>query len=261
MKRTTSIVLAAAIALSMTACTALDSILGFNLFTGLAAVSESDIQEANVAELKDLSGSPSFYDTIAEDDALKVAVLLTINEERAVLATDTADYQELTLLAAQIELQTTPAGELVNNIGGIFDDVAAGTLGTDIGFIMEQILPVSVFSVGTITDEAAFVAMIDALVAADLYYSDLGGSLVDGAYAADSAIVPGDVAQSAIVAAMVGNLVPPAGYTTGEYLIDLINEVPGTPEITFDMDAVLTDPSLVNILTAAGMGSLTTTTP
>jgi len=260
MKRTTTIVLAAAIALSMTACTALDSILGFNLFAGLAAVNESEIEDANAAELKDLSSSPSFYEMLAEDSTgeLKAAVLVTINEERAILATDTAGYQELTLLAAQVELQTTPAGELVNNIGGIFDDVAAGTLGTDIGSIMEQILPVSVFSAGTITDELAFVAMIDALVLADDYYQDLGGALVDGAYATDSSIVPGDVAQSAIVAAMVSNLVPPAGYTTDKYLIDLINGVPDTPEITFDMDAVLNDPDLINILTAAGMGNLTT---
>lgn len=261
MKRTTTIVLAAAIALSMTACEALDKILGFNFFDGVAAVNESDIKDADATTLKDLSSSPSFYETIAEDDTLKVAVLLTINEKRATLVTDTASYQELTLLAAQVELQTTPAGELVNNIGGIFDDVAAGTLGTDIGSIMEQILPVSVFSLGTITDEVAFIAMIDALVAADLYYQDLGGNMVGGAYAADSAIVPGDVAQSAIVAAMVSNLVPPAGYTTGEYLIDLINGVPTTPEISFDMDAVLNDPALLNILTAAGMGNLTTTTP
>ena len=260
MKRTTTIVLAAAIALSMTACTALDSILGFNLFAGLAAVNEAAIKEANATELLDLSGSDSFYDTMTEDTTgtLKVEVLVTINDQRAVLATETADYQELTLLAAQVELQTTSAGELIDNIGGIFDDVAAGTLGTDIGSIMEQILPDSVFSAGTITDEAAFVAMIDALVAADLYYESLGVALVDGAYADNSDIVPGDVAQSAIVAAMVGNLVPPLGYTTGEYLIDLINGVPGTPEITFDMDAVLGDTALSNILTAAGMSDLTT---
>lgn len=122
---------------------------------------------------------------------------------------------------------------------------------------MELILPDSVFAAGEINDGAAFIAMIDALVAADAYYEELGTAMVDASYAEDSDIVPGDVAQSAIVAAMVSNIVPPVGYTTtGEYLLDLINEEPGTPEITFNMDSVLGDASLSNILAAAGMSGL-----
>ena len=69
-------------------------------------------------------------------------------------------------------------------------------------------------------DEIAFVAMIDALVAANDYYVKLGDAIGTDGYAEDADISAGDVAQAAIVSAVIASIAsnPPAGYSSGEYL-------------------------------------------
>ena len=100
MKRTTTIVLAVFIALSMTACDALDAILQVNVFAPFAAVSANEITTATSDELLVLSGSDSFYATLAGDDEAKAAVLVRIDAAIADPATPPADKQELIVLAA-----------------------------------------------------------------------------------------------------------------------------------------------------------------
>lgn len=269
MKRTTTIVLAAAIALSMTACTALDSILGFNLFSGLAAVNESDIENATTTELKDLSGSPSFYEMLVEKPELKETVLETIDSELYAPGVDktTSTYQELAFLAATVELQTTPAGELVNNVSGLFESLISDDGGTtpDLGTLIDGIIPASVINADDTIDEGAFVAMINGLVAAEEYFALLGGALepdpVTGEYdyAAGVDFSAGDVAQAAIVASLVASIATPAEYaTTGDYLFALLTAPDTTTEVAF------TEPNfetgyLANLLLAANLDFSTTT--
>jgi hypothetical protein len=247
MKRTTTIVLAAAIALSMTACTALDSILGINLFAGLAAVDESDIKDANASELIDLSSSDSFYDTLADKPELKVEVLEKI--DLALVSADplSADYQELAFLAATIELQTTPAGELVNNVSGLFDTLIStddGAPAPELETLIEGIIPDSVINDDGSIKEVAFVDMINGLVEAEEYFILLSGALVqdpvtgDYDYADGVDFTAGDVAQAAIVSSLVASIDVPAGYesvypTTGDYLFALLTAPDTTPTATF----------------------------
>ncbi|HRW25452.1 MAG TPA: hypothetical protein P5298_13670, partial [Spirochaetia bacterium] len=71
MKRTIMIVLAIAVALSMTACSALDALLSVNVFAPFAGVSAGAIEKATPDELVEMSGSESFYETLADDPELK----------------------------------------------------------------------------------------------------------------------------------------------------------------------------------------------
>jgi len=256
MKRTTMIVLAVATALSMTACDALDAILQVNIFSPFAAVSVSEIKSADAATLIELAGSDSFFETLADDPDTKLDVLATIDEAMAATPTSSSTYQELAVLAAAIELQTTPAGELVNNISEIFTDLAEGTVGDDIGAIITGIMPDSVLGADGVLgaeDKTAFVAMIDALEAANDYYMLLGAAIPDG-YADGTDVSAGDVAQSALVSAIVGGIEVPVAFTgtTGEYLYSLLTDPDNTPETTFVMPAMDSGP-LGNILLAADL--------
>ena len=254
MKRTATIVLAGFITLSMTACDALDAILNVNLFSAMAAVDEKDIAGADAGTLVELSVSPSFYDTLSDSPSTKASALATI--DAALLAgAAPADEQELLALAANIELQTTPAGDLINNIGSLMSDLIGGTepVASDIEVLVRGILPDSVLGAGGAIDETAFLAMIAGLEAADTRYVDLGTAIGVVGYADGADVVAGDIAQSALVTALVAAIPPQAGFsTTGEYLYALLT-IPATADpVGFTFPATDTGP-LGNILLAAGI--------
>jgi len=278
MKRTTTIVLAVSIALSMTACEQLDSLLQINVFEPFAGVSDNAITEATAVELIDLAGSTSFYEALAEDEdgELKVAVLATIDAELLDATAEekaTPEYQELAVLGAQIELQTTPAGELINNIGGLIDSLISGSgeepVGDEdyLGLLIQDIIPDSVLTFEgeePVIDEVAFIDMINGLVDANDYYEQLGEAIGTDGYADDVDFSAGDVAQSALVAALVAGVTVPAGYETvyptpGDYLYALASEDPAAPAAEFvmpDMDIG----ALANLLAAANLSFDDTTT-
>lgn len=254
MKRTIMIVLAIAVALSMTACSALDALLSVNVFAPFAGVSAGAIEKATPDELVEMSGSESFYETLADDPELKDAILDKI-DEAIVGEPDTAAEQELVILAANIELQTTPAGDLINNVGDLFGSLLSGESdGTepDAETLISGLIPDEVISEDGVIDETGFVAMIDALVAANAYYVQLGDAIDDG-YADGADISAGDVAQAAIVSAVIAAIPTPAGYTPGEYLYDIVTEVPGTPEMGEFTMPTMDSGYLYNILAAAGL--------
>lgn len=260
MKRTATIILALAIALSMTACEALDAILNVNLFSAMAAVDEKDIADADAGTLVELSVSPSFYDTLEGDAALKADVILTI--DAALPGAAPADEQELLVLAANIELQTTPAGDLINNIGSLMSDLIKNTEpdAAAIEGLVRDILPDSVLGAGGAIDEAAFLAMIAGLEAANARYVDLGSNAIPtGVYASGVDLVPGDIAQSALVTAVITAIEIPGTYslanptdTPAEYLYALLNgDTTDQPSFTFPV--MTSGTPLGNILSAAGI--------
>ncbi|MBN2875400.1 MAG: hypothetical protein JXM71_09930, partial [Spirochaetales bacterium] len=144
MKRTMTVVLVAFVALSLTACDGLDRLLQVNMFSPFAGISASAIEEATPAELVEMSGSDSFYDKLAEEPTLKDSVLVTIKAAMDDPTTPPADYQELAVLAASIELQTSPAGELVNNVGDIINGLKTGTTPA-LDMLITSIIPESVW--------------------------------------------------------------------------------------------------------------------
>ena len=253
-----TIVLAAAVALSMTACSALDAILQVNILKGLAALKADDIAEADTDTLLQMSESTSFYDALADDPAVKAEVLDTI-DAGIVGAPDTAEEQELAVLAADILLRTTAAAELVNKVADIAASLMTDGAIADFEVLIDTIVPDSLYADDGSVDQAAFTEMIDALLAADAYYQELGSTIGAGGDYVDGADVSaGDVAQSALIAAVIKevSLSLPGAYTdTGTYLYDLLT-VPMTPEPTVDFDMPLMTPGsgyLGNLLAAAGL--------
>lgn len=232
MKRTTTIALVAAIALTMTGCDALDAVLGFNMFESLAAVDSKEISEADAETLVELSDSDSFYDTLEDDAALKGTTLTKIND--AIGGTiDSAADQELAVLAANIELQTTPAWDLINNVSSLIPDLIDGVeyTASTIEDTIRSLVPDSVMSADGTINETAFVAMIDALVNADGVYSALGTAIGADGYASGTDIVAGEIAQNAVVAALVAAVDVPAAYLLSnpdaeisDYLYDLLTD-------------------------------------
>jgi len=265
MKRTTMIVLATIAALSMTACDGLDKILQTNVFESFAAVSAKEIENATPDELIVLSGSDSFYEELAgtENEAAKEAVLVKIEAALVDPKTPPETKQELAVLAANVELQTTPAGELITNLAKSLEELSTGGE-PEMGELIGSILPAELLGSDDKLDPAKeddFIAMINALDAADAYYQTLGAQIGTDGYAAGADISAGDVAQSALVAAMVGAIAPPPSVSTGDYLYTLLTDPNATPT-EYTMPA--TDSGyLFNILAAANMADMfgDTTTP
>jgi hypothetical protein len=128
----------------------------------------------------------------------------------------------------------------------------------DIRALIDSIAPDSLYADDGSVDQAAFSEMIDALLAADAYYQALGTAIGTEGYADDADVSAGDVAQSALIAAVIKevSLSLPFGYSdTGTYLYDLLT-VPMTPEPTAAFEMPLMTPGsgyLSNLLAAAGL--------
>jgi len=259
MKRTMTIVVAIAVALSMAACDALDQILQVNLFAGLAAVSDREIMEADASKLVELGKSDSFYGTLKEKPETKQKVLDTIDDKlKDPKATET-EKQDLAILGADIHLKTTGGDVVVNKITDVLTDqskIQDSNGEIDTTKLLSAIMPDGLVVDGKVTDATQFKAIIDGLVAANDFYTTLGSNLgADGKYD-DPSVNAGAIAQSAVVAAMISSIEIPVGEsyaTKGEYLYALINE----PDTTVPPDAFNPPDfgagSLGNLLAAAGL--------
>jgi hypothetical protein len=185
-------------------------------------------------------------------------VLATIDTARAAAPTDSATYQDLTILAASIYIETSPAGELMGNINTALTTLLPAMSGGEgeepqLDAILASILPASVFSGGVVTDPVAFTAMIEAFEAANALYVQLGDAIGTTGYAEDSTASAGDVVMSAVVSAFVAGVTAPAGMTTAEYLLAALStpdELPPGGEMAFpDMESGY----LANLLAAANL--------
>ncbi len=252
MKRILTIVVAVSIALSMTACDALDKILQTNLFGAVGGVSGAEIARATTTELVELGKSESFYATLAGDAKTKEEVVRKV-EDALAAADKPAEKQELAILAADIQLKTSGGDVVVNNITDVLmnqDAIKDASGNIDPAKLLKEIMPAGVVDAsGTVTDEAAFKAIIDGLAKADGYYDQLGASIGTTGYA-DDTVNAGAIAQSAIVAATIASLTPPPGKTSGDYLLDLIKGT-DTPPATFEFPAMTAGTPLGNLLAAA----------
>jgi hypothetical protein len=254
MKRLGLIILTFAAALTLSGCSALDALLQVNILKSLAAVSPDEIKSADSATLLDLSASSSFYETLAGDAATKDAALATIDASIGGSISGATD-EELAVLAANIELKTTPAFDLVNNVGSLISDLISGATlpnATTLKDTLLDLLPSSVLGSGGTINEAAFLSMVDGLVAANGYYDALGAAIGADGYASGTDISAGDVAQSALIAAMVAS-VPKGTYpTTGEYLYALLTGSASAPT-SYDFPDMTLGTPLGNLLAAANI--------
>jgi hypothetical protein len=125
----------------------------------------------------------------------------------------------------------------------------------DIRALIDSIAPDSLYADDGNVDQAAFIEMIDALLAADAYYQELGTAIGAGGYAADADVSAGDVAQSALIGAViyaVSQSLPGPYIDTGTYLYDLLTD-PDTAEPSGFTMPDMESGYLGNLLAAAGL--------
>lgn len=269
MKKSLRLIVVFLIGIGMAGCDFLDTLLTTNIFDTDLKLTASEVSGMSVAELAELAQSPDFFDLIESDPAVGQAVIDQVMDVLADPASPQGEYQDAAILGAAVVINTSAAGDLINNITNNIDIISDPPMNgsdPDIAAIIEQLVPPSVYANGVI-QEAAFIEMIDALYAADFFYDALGLSLGSGVYDA-SYSNPGEIAQNAFVASLVGAIVMPEPYasdpqeTMGSYLYDLL-VVGGTPEPAGFAFPVL-DPSdpgydpvvdgpLYNIFMAAGI--------
>ncbi len=214
MKRLLSGLIVAALVLQLSSCSLLDDLLTKNFLSDIAKTkfTPDKIAGMSTADLFLESQSPSFFETLAEDPALAAAALDNVE---AVLASGAPpeEKQEAAIIAASIVLETTAAATLIDNIVDLLPTLGDPTVLADPMALLDRILPTPN---GVPLTEAAFKAMIDAFVAADAYYDALGATLLTTPYT-DPAMNPGEIAQNALIAALVTSIVPPSG-TLADYL-------------------------------------------
>jgi hypothetical protein len=250
MKRLAAVAIVALLILSLASCDFLDQLLSVNLFDAPLKLSAADIADKSLDELSQLSGSPDFYDAVWGDAALTAAVL--DQADAGVLSGDPATVQQAAILGADLYIYGSGADALINNVIAQYESFSGDPPDdpAEIEAFLNTLVPASLLA-----DEAAFVAMINALVEADAYYQNLSDPV-----GVDPELVnAGEIAQNALVAAFVAEIVPhgnwvianPSG-TLGEYLFDLLT-IPATDAPTTYAPPNTSTGYLGNILSAAGI--------
>ncbi len=253
MKRLAAVAIVALISLSLASCDFLDQLLSVNLFDAPLKLSAADIADKSLDELSQLSESPDFYDAVWGDAALTTAVEAQVAAGLA--SGDPATVQQAAILGADLYIYGSGADVLINSVIAQYEDLSSSppSDGAEIEAFIDTLVPASLLA-----DEAAFVAMINALVDADAYFQDLGVSVGTDPYDYGGANA-GEIAQNALVAAFVAEITPPAiwaganpGGTLGEYIFDLLAGSAAPPDAYTPPDT--SAGYLFNILSAANLG-------
>lgn len=201
MARTRVSVLFAALLLALSGCSAF---FEFNAFSSLdkpAAPDPSRYQgTGGLANLRSDLSSPAIVNALKNDPATVLAIsnnLLDVINGSGPLQ----DKQQAAILYSELNIQTTSAAGLVQNI---FQTVVSGISATSkIQDLLKSVIPPE-----ALADPAVFAAMMNALLLANTQYLALGGSITDvnlnGKIDQGEGVPPGtnmgDVAQKAGVA-------------------------------------------------------------
>jgi len=242
-----------------------------NIFAGLDAPrvpSAEDISAMDAQDLLntvgDLVESDSFYDDIAAEEAAsggssetKVAILDGLNA----IITDaggqtTPEAQNAALLIAEIELNTTVAGvvvdSFVNVATGLLDQTSTAPDPADTQAFTEYLIG-QVFT-DIPKDQTSVGAGIAALLSAADAYTYYGESLSStGTVAVPAGDNIGAIAQDAVVSLLVAELIN-AGISEAQLTDFIVNGTP-LPVVTFAGDPLTTNLALSNILEASGIGA------
>jgi hypothetical protein len=210
----TLVAAALALAMNLLLVFSCDVFFSTNLFkmAGLGQVKASDLANENSAELvgqaytADGMPASSFFAALTSDPAAKAKVLATLQATYSNGAASAAQQQDAAALAAQVELITTGADQLVNNVIGPLTDNQLSSSSTPAQAVatVQALIPANLSS-----NKASFEAAVNALMAANAPYTALGGSIGASGVAGD--INVGTAAQSAVVAAVVGGISATSG--------------------------------------------------
>ncbi|MBN1519613.1 MAG: hypothetical protein JW923_05930 [Spirochaetales bacterium] len=264
MNRVLAIVVAVIAALSLASCDFLDSILGVNIFEARYELSADEAANMSVDELSTEADNPGFFEAVAEDPALEDEILAEVDDVIADPGSTDAEVEAAAILGAEVLIYGSPAGELINNAASELPYLmdTPPDSGESIRDFVSSIIPPSLYVDGVL-DRAAFTLMVDDLLASLTYFETIGTLLeANGGDYLDPEANAGEIAQNALVAAMVNAVTPSAtwlvlnpGGSLGDYLFDLL-----TDETTDPPDSYLPPDSetgyLYWILEAAGMGDI-----
>ena len=241
---------AAILTISLLGCTQL---FEFNLFAGLDKASVpkvSDLEKRNTGDALDLlegeADSDAFFDALKDDPTGKgdledyLGGIMDDPEEAA------PDKQRAALLYSDIELKTTGADELVNNLVKVLD--TSGSEGMDnfksFGAFWNKVAPEGA-DPGTV---------FDGLNNAYDGFNALGGSLTDtdgdGTPDGPEGANMGEAAQNAVVSFMVHEVMTANGFNDGSELADALDS--GTDLTMPELSSSNSDfASINNIVNAA----------
>jgi len=248
--------MAALVALALVSC---DFMYETNFFQTEMGVDATELSKASVADLNEMADSPSFFTALAEDEEAKTAVLDNLDEVIADPASTPEEVAEASLLAAEVEIYSSPAGDLVSNVGELLISAVSGGEGgepvdmEDPEALINALLPESVVDeeTGEIVEDS-FVAMINALNDSYAYYVEFSEAMDPADYTSSEL---GDAAMTAMMASIIASIDPVAGYDSPGDLIyaALTGEYAG--EITMSGE-LGTDTNLQALFDAAGLADL-----
>jgi hypothetical protein len=272
MKRTPTLFVFACVIVSLSLLSSCDAMFSNNVFGGMThkKLTTDSIRGQTPSELKETLDSDYNRDQIAEDPALKDAVLDTLEAAYDDPGeTGTPEGQTAAILAADIIIGTVPdAAQLAAGAVGIlladrpdtpdaqwFSDTLSGVLPQDIK---------SAFDTGSPTPPQGFVDAIAAFLDANTTYAALNAGITDGYSASVTGEEATEIAVNAVIAAMVGLITPSGGGSFGSdqdraqaLWTAMLDPESADSLIGIDGDAMgdLTKPAtsaVGNILTAAG---------
>lgn len=203
MPRVKALGLTVAVAFAVTGC---GPMFEFNLFAGIdnpPARTAADYTGAEgLDQLDEDLDSPAMVEALAADPDLVQEILDDLMADYLADGVSGDEDGQAAILYADLALKTTEGEALVNNV---VDALLGGGLGasSNIGDLIRSIVPAE-----ALATEATFTAMVEALLAANDAYEQLGiyvdGDLPLGDGYWDNPLppgsLPGDVAQKAIVA-------------------------------------------------------------
>ena len=266
MKRIDIVVLLIYAAIALSGC---EAIFTFNLFSAFdtprtpSAESFDAMSTAELlTEVARLLETETFLSDIAENDELRRAVVENLKEVYADGSkTSLEEQQQAALFVAEIELNTTTAGQVVDDFVKVLTEYGEGASESDGAEGMAETLVKQLFS--TVTEEN-FDETLDALLAAAEAFTFYGESLGDsGAAAVPEGVNSGAVAQDAFVAIFISEIVDVEGDRPELLDIEELKSVvlrgePFPGDFVIDDNPVEENQALANILRASDLEGLFT---
>ncbi len=244
-----------------------EALLTFNLFSKLdtpvtpSADRLNAMQDAELlAAVTDLIESESFFQDIAGDDEIREALLSNLSEiYNAGSDADLAEQQQASLLVAEIELNTTAAGDVADNFVNVITEILENPPESGTAEEFAETIVSQVFM--DVTEES-FDETIAALLSAAEAYSFYGESLdASGEIVVPEGSNSGAIAQDAVVAILISEIVDldgdrPELLSIEEFKAIVVNDEPFPDDFAMAENPLEENQALVNILEAAGMENL-----
>ena len=261
MKRIWKLLVIAAVPFLLFGC---EEFLTFNLFSAIDTPETPSAENLNAmgdAELltviSDLIESDSFYEDIADNDVVREAVIGNLSEIYSGGSdAELADQQQASLLVAEIELNSTAAGDVVDDFVNVMTKIIEEPPESGSAEEFTETIVTQVFA--DVTEENFDETLVALFAAADAY-TFYGESLDDSG----EIVVPDDsntgaVAQDAVVAILISEIVDLDGgqdelLSVGEFRSIVIDDEPFPEDFAIEENPLEENEALVNILTASGM--------